>query len=98
MTATIIALPTRTPRKRRATQPPTKAKIIAEVRRQSEIVYRTGRWDLADDLDMLRYLLKISPNARSISWRGIRFPVRRGVLIDSVRCPETGRGLLGVVG
>lgn len=53
---------------------------------------------MSDDLQIMAYLAKVAPpRARSISWRGIRFPLRQGFAINSVLDPETGRPLVGAL-
>jgi hypothetical protein len=85
--------------KRKPRPEPSRAQILARIRSQSARVCELNDWHGADDLGMLAYLARnAGDRIRSISWRGIRFPVTAGFVIRSVRCPETGMALVGVVG
>ena len=49
-------------------------------------------------LGMLAWLAKVArPRARSVEWRGARFPLRHGLWARVVVCPRTGRRLVGTV-
>jgi len=48
---------------------------------------------------MLAYLVRCArAGARFVRYQGIRFPIRHGFILTKAYCPETGVGLVGVVG
>jgi hypothetical protein len=51
------------------------------------------------DLDMLHYLVRTAkPRAKSVWWRGVRFPLGNGLATRWALDPETGQTLVGAVG
>lgn len=73
-------------------------RLLADLRKQSDEVFRTRCWDGAKDLQMLSYLARCAgPRSRSVEWRGVRFPLFTGSITRQVRCPDSGRPLVGVV-
>lgn len=93
----MASAPRKKPATRRPTRQPTREQILRSIRQQADHAARIDDPEYGD-IGWLKFLLKAaSPRAKSVFWRGVRFPIRRGLLIDSVRCPDTGRGLVGVV-
>ena len=74
------------------------ARLLAELRCQSDAFYRTGDWSSARDLKALSNTLRDAPlRQRHLYFHGIRFAIRRAAWYDAVLCPETGKALIGVV-
>lgn len=66
-----------------------RARLLRKLRTQGT----TRDWKHGPDLDELVYVAKgtTGPRSRSVSWRGIRFPIRHTLLFKQVLCPATGR-------
>ncbi len=75
----------------------TNVQLINAVRRQSVHAACSGKVSDQPDLELLAYLAKTArPSARSVSYRGIRWPVRHNLWARIVCCPN-GDPLVGVV-
>jgi len=73
-----------------------RAKILRAVRQQSDRALSTGDVAGQPDLSLLSYLLKTAkPRARSLTYRGIRFPIRHTAWARIVCCPSSGYPLIG---
>lgn len=97
MSAAVINL--RKPHKPRQRREPTREEKLAALRGQSKRATEARNPALCGEtLQMLAWLAKIArPRAKTIYWDGIRFPLRRGFVINSVLCPETGQPLIGAL-
>jgi len=97
MAAAVIQL--RKPRSQRQHREPTREEKLAVLRFQSRRAMEARNPALCGEtLRMLAYLAKVArPRAKSIYWDGIRFPLRQGLVINSVLCPDTGRPLVGAM-
>lgn len=97
MSATIT--PLRRPAAARKRRRPSRAQVLARLRRESERAYKARHIKPCSDLDLLAYMARTAGwRARSVMLHGIRFPLRRGLAMDVVACPDTGMALVGVLG
>lgn len=86
------------PKKRARSSAVVRQQLLADLRKQSDEVFRTRCWAGFEDLQMLSYLARCAgPRAKSVEYRGIRFPLLHGIITRQVRCPDSGVPLLGVV-
>ncbi len=86
------------PKKRLRSSAAVRQQLLADLRKQSDEVFRTRCWAGSEDMQMLSYLARCAgPRAKSVEYRGIRFPLLHGIITRQVRCPDSGRALLGVV-
>lgn len=77
---------------------PNKTQLLANLRRQSASVFLTRDWSQAHDLTGLLRALKLAPpRARSVTFRGVRFPLAWSLSSTVVCCPATGMHLVGKV-
>jgi hypothetical protein len=85
------------PKRKQAKRQPTRQQLLVALHAQSTQAL-AGDWTFATELRALAAAARnAKPWARSICWSGVRFPIKRGLLIASVRCPKTDRALVGVV-
>ncbi len=76
----------------------TRTKTLAALYAQADRVVATRNWSTADDLSILVDLTRCAPpRARSVSWKGIRFPLINSLFSRIVLCPDTRRQLVSVV-
>ena len=96
MTAAIIQLrPSRPARKAHRRK---LADVIEQARREANKAGSTQDLSRFPVLGMLAWLAKVArPQARSVEWRGVRFPLSHGLWARVVVCPRTGRRLVGTV-
>jgi len=86
------------PKRRLLSSAAARQRLLADLHRQSEAVFKTRCWNGCEDLAMLAYLARAAGHrARSVTWQGVRFPLFSGILIRQVRCPDSGVRLVGVV-
>ena len=77
---------------------PNRHQLLADLRAQSERVSLTRDWSDAPDLIALsREVGKALPRARSVSFRGVKFPLMHSLSQRIAACPETGRLLVGAL-
>ena len=72
--------------------------LLADLREQSERVSLTRDWSEAPDLLALsREVSNAQPRARSVSFRGIKFPLMATLTQRMATDPETRRPLVGAL-
>lgn len=72
-----------------------RARFLASLRRQSAAAL-AGDWSGAEDLvGLLAELKRAPPRARSVTYRGVRFPLAWSLSCTVVCCPKTGTRLIG---
>lgn len=82
-------------RKRRG---PSRCDMLKLLRLQSHRVLLTNDWTDAGELRSLAAAARcVGPKAKRVIWCGIAFPLKRGLVIDSVRDPQTDWPLVGVI-
>lgn len=86
------------PKKRMLSSAAVRRRLLADLRRQAETVFKTRCWHGSEDLRMLAYLARTAGHrARSVHYRGVWFPLLTGIITRQVRCPDTGAPLVGTV-
>lgn len=97
MTNVIPLRATTAPRKLPSRRRPARRQLLDMLHRQADRA-ALNDWSHCSELRDLARLVRVRrPGTRTIIWRGIRFPLRFSLVMTSVRCPETGRGLIGVI-
>ena len=77
---------------------PYRHQLLAELRAQAERVTLTRDWSDAPDLIALsREVSAAHYRARSVSFRGVKFPLMHSLSQRMAACPETGRLLVGAL-
>lgn len=77
---------------------PNRQQLLADLRAQSERVSLTRDWSNAPDLLALsREVGKALPRARSVSFRGVKFPLVHTFIQRVAACPETRCLLVGAL-
>ena len=77
---------------------PNRHQLLADLRAQSERVSLTRDWSNAPDLIALsREVGKALPRARSVSFRGVKFPLMHTLTQRLACCPDTRRPLVGAL-
>ena len=77
---------------------PNRHQLLADLRAQSERVSLSRDWSDAPDLIALsREVGKALPRARSVSFRGVKFPLIHTLTQRVATCPETRRPLVGAL-
>ena len=77
---------------------PNRHRLLADLRAQSERVSVTRDWSNAPDLIALSHEVgKALPRARSVSFRGVKFPLMATLTQRMATDPETRRPLVGAL-
>ena len=77
---------------------PNRHQLLADLREQSERVSLTRNWSEAPDLLALsREVSNAQPRARSVSFRGVKFPLIHTLTQRVAACPETRCLLVGAL-
>ena len=83
-----MAKPNKTPRQA----------LLAKLRQQAERALARGRGHLDDELGMLAYFLRYTPQRKMhVTYQNIRFPIRHAFAYRAAICPETGMSLVMVL-
>lgn len=92
------AQPKKRPQPKKRSRAVFRQKLLADLRRQSEIALKTHNGEVSEDIRTLAHLaLCAGPRSRSVQFQGIWFPLYTGFVTRQIRCPDTGVPLVGVV-